>query len=176
MQQPIVLEVAIPEYKAGEKPDRLVVGPKIDRLLEEEFLGRRIVIRCIGSQDHPGKTVDELEEIVIRTGTDKYDEKRRGLGYEVGIKSGKQIDFFGTHAEIMAPEDIFTLELLDDFYYSTQGDRGYSIRINLVIIYDANKVKAVEHLYGENVDDTDGFVFREPENKRGALLGLIKVL
>jgi hypothetical protein len=176
MNQPVVLEVSVPEYKTGEKPDRLVVGPKLDGLLEKEFLGKRIVVRCIGGQDHPKKTLDKLAEIVVQTGTDKYDEKRQGLGYKIGTKSGKHVDFFGTHVEVTTHEDIFTLELLDDFYYSTQGDRGYSIRIDLVIIYDANRVKAVEHLYGEDIEDTDGFVFQESENKREALLGLIKIL
>jgi hypothetical protein len=123
--KPLILEIPLPEYKLNEKPDCLKVGPKLDDLLQRNFFGKSVVIRCISTQDHPGKTLDELTSIVVRTGTDKYGATRTGVGYQVGIDQGKQIDFFGTSAEIASHTDVFTLELLNDFYYGAQGDRGH---------------------------------------------------
>lgn len=171
-----IVEVDLPEYKANVKPDYLAVGPKLDEVLEKHFMGQDIVLRCMGSQDHPGKTLDELADIIMRTGTDKYDPAREGQGYSVGTVQGKHIDFFGTPVKVHAGTDIFTLELLDDFYNGSLGDRGYAIRIDIVIIYDANQLKKVEHLYGEDVEESDGFVFREPDHKPNAVLGVLKIL
>lgn len=171
-----VLTISLPEYKPNEKPDVLKIGPKLDNLLEKNFYGRSIVIRCISIQDHRGKTLDELADIVLQTGTDKYDATRKGIGYHIGLEQGKHIDFFGTPAEITDHTDIFTLELLNDFYHGAQGDRGYHLRIDLVMIYDSTKLTLVEHLYGDDIEESDGFVFNDPDRKADALLGIIKVL
>ncbi len=173
---PLVLTTSLPEYKADEKPDCLKIGPRLDNLLVEHFQGKSVVIRCISTQDHSGKTLDELANVVLKTGTDKYDAARKGVGYHVGADQGKHIDFFGTPTKITDDTDIFTLELLNDFYYGTQGDRGYHLRIDLVMIYDPTKLTLVEHLYGDDVEESDGFVFKDPGHKTDALLGIIKVL
>lgn len=173
---PPVLTISLPEYKTNEKPDVLKIGSKLDNLFEKNFHGKSVVIRCISTQDHPGKILDELADIVLKTGTDKYDATRKGIGYHVGSDQGKHIDFFGTPIDITDHTDIFTLELLNDFYHGAQGDRGYHLRIDLVMIYDPTKLMLVEHLYGDDVEESDGFVFKDPEHKSDALLGIIKVL
>jgi len=173
---PLILTISLPEYKPNEKPDVLKTGPKLDSLLEKNFHGKSVVVRCISAQDHPGKTLDELADIVLKTGTDKYDATRKGIGYHVGSEQGKHIDFFGTPAEIIDHIDIFTSELLNDFYYGAQSDRGYHLRIDLVMIYDPAKLTVVERLYGEDVEESDGFVFKYPDHKTDALLAIIKVL
>jgi hypothetical protein len=43
------------------------------------------------------------------------------------------------------------------------------------MIYDPAKLTLVEHLYGKDVEESDGFVFNESLNKQNALLGIIKV-
>lgn len=171
----MILEISIPEYKANVKPDYLAVGPKLDELLEQHFMGQDVVLRCIGSQDHPGKSLDELADIIVKTGTDKYDLTRKGQGYNIGVEQGKHIDFFGTPVKIRAGTEVFTRELLDDFYNGSLGDRGYAIRIDIVIIYDADKLTIVEHLYGEDIEESDGFVFRDQEHKSNAVLGVLKI-
>lgn len=85
----------IPTHKPGQAPDHEAVGQKLDDLLKKHFLGKKVVIRCIGSQDHPGLSLDKLTDIVIKTGTDKYDPNRMGVGYEEFIKKGIQVDFYG---------------------------------------------------------------------------------
>jgi len=173
---PPVFAISLPEYKPNEKPDVLKIGPKLDSLLEKNFYGKLIVIRCISTQDHPGKTPDELADIVLRTGTDKYDAARKGIGYHVGYDQGKRIDFFGTAVKVTSGTDIFMTELLNDFYYGALGDRGYHLRIDLVMIYDSAKLTLVEHLYGDDIEESDGFIFKDPSRKADALLGIIKVL
>lgn len=174
-ESPRILEIALPEYKANAKPDYLAIGPKLDGLLEQHFMGRDIVLRCVGSRDHPGKALDELADIIIKTGTDKYDPAREGQGYNVGTDQGKHIDFFGTSVKVHAGTDIFATELLDDFYHGSLGDRGYAIRIDIVIIYDASKLTKVEHLYGDDIEESDGFVFKESDHKPEAVLGILKI-
>ena len=173
---PKIIEITLPEYKTNAKPDLLTVGPRLDQLLEGHFTGKTVVLRCIGSQDHPGKSVDDLATIILETGTDKYDPKREGQGYDIGAAQGKHLDLFGTLVRVGPGTDIFTRELLSDFYNGALGDRGYAIRIDIIIVYDANKLKKVEHLYGEAIEETDGFVFCDPQHKKDALLGVVKVL
>ncbi len=172
----ILLGISIPEYRANEWPDILAIGPRLDHLLEEHFLGRDVVLRCLGARDHPGKTVDELVSIIAETGTDRYDSNRAGQGYDVGKVQGKRVDFFGTPTKVRRGTNIFTKELLADFYHGALGDRGYAIRIDIVIVYDAAKLTNVEHLYGEDIAESDGFVFHESDHKKSALLGVIKIL
>ena len=50
-------------------------------------------------------------------------------------------------------------------------------RIDIVIVYDLAKLRRVVHRYEGRTDiKRDGFVFREPDKKTDALLGIIKVL
>ncbi|HSW74894.1 MAG TPA: hypothetical protein VLG16_03420 [Candidatus Saccharimonadales bacterium] len=172
---PTVFQISVPEYKANEKPDFLKVGKKFDRWLEENFTNEDIVLRCLGVQDHPGKTLDQLADSILKTGTDKYDLNRTGQGYNVGAEQGKHIDFFGTPIKVRKGTNIFASELLSDFHDGALGDRGYAIRIDLVIVYDASKLVNVEHLYGKDIQESDGFVFRDPENKKDALLAVLKI-
>ncbi len=148
------------------------VGQKFDRWLEENSPNEDIVLCFLGIQDHPGKTLDELADIVLKTGTDKYDLNRTGQGYNAGAE---HIDFFGTPTKVRKDKNIFASELLSDLYRSTLGDRGYAIRIDIVIIYDASKLVSVEYLYGKDIEESDGFIFRDPENKKDALLGVLKI-
>ncbi len=142
----------------------------------ENFTGQSVVLRCVGLQDHPGKTLDELVEIVIKDGTDKYDENRQGVGYEImpdGTDLGNTI--YGQAVDIDKDTAIMAEEMVYDFYYSTQGDRGQTIRIDLITIYDRNQLVAIEGLY-EGTDETDGFSFKNPDDKAAAVLGIIKIL
>jgi hypothetical protein len=36
--------------------------------------------------------------------------------------------------------------------------------------------KRVERLYGENIEESDGFAYRDPEHTSEAVLGIIKIL
>ena len=51
------------------------------------------------------------------------------------------------------------------------------IRLDLVLIYDRKQVKQVLHTYPDRSErKRDGFIFREPQHRRRALLGVMKIL
>lgn len=172
--KPIVLEITIPDYKPGNAPDHVAVGKRLDGLLRKNFLGKKVVIRCIGSQDHPNLSLDELTDILVKTGTDKYDAKRIGVGYEEFIRKGINVDFYGEPIEINQSTKIMPQQIWE-MHHSAIGDRGFGVHVDLVLIYDAEQLDMVMNLYDFH-PTSDGFIFKDPANKQAALLGVIKIL
>jgi hypothetical protein len=86
---PLVLTTSLPGYKPNQKPDCLKIGSKLDSLLKKKFYGKSIIIRCIGMRDHPGKTLDELADIVLKTGTDKLMQPAKVLATTLGLTKEK---------------------------------------------------------------------------------------
>ena len=72
------------------------------------------------------------------------------------------------------------MELFKDiswgFYHGAKAIHGKPVRIDLLTIYDASQLKAVVHQY-EGRDDIkrDGFVFKNPDSKPAALLGIVHI-
>src|SRR5581483_819097 len=140
----------------------------------KHFMGRTIVARGIGSSEHPGKTSDKLIEIIQRNGTDRYDPNRTGDRYE-NIQ-GKHIDLFGFRRKVTPRMQLFK-DIAYGFYQSALAIHGKPTRIDILIIYDAAKLKAVVHQYEGRTDKKrDGFVFREAGDKVEATLGIIKIV
>jgi hypothetical protein len=52
-------------------PDHEAVGRAVDDLLKKHFMGQQVLLCGLGSTEHPGKTVDEVIEIIKRAGTDR---------------------------------------------------------------------------------------------------------
>ncbi|MBW3011579.1 hypothetical protein KY311_00170 [Candidatus Woesearchaeota archaeon] len=66
---------------------------------------------------------------------------------------------------------------IEPFYVWSKKLKGKPIRLDLVLVYDLSKLKRVVHKYHGRTDiKKDGFVFRDKENKKQALLGIIKIL
>jgi hypothetical protein len=170
---PLVFELTIPDYKPGKVPDHDVVGKKLDDLLKKHFMGKKVVIRCIGSQDHPGLSLDELTDIVIKTGTDKYDAGRMGVGYEEFVKKGVHVDFYGEPVGVSKNVTIMSQQIWE-MHHSAIGDRGFGVHVDLVLIYHAEQLDMVMNLYDFH-PTSDGFTFKDPDNKQAALLGVIKI-
>lgn len=172
--RPSVYTLATPNHTPGKAPDHETVGRKLDDLLKQHFLGKKVVIRCIGSQDHPGLSLDELTATVVRTGTDKYDPNRMGVGYEEFISKGIRVDFYGVDTEVTKDTKIMA-QAVWEMHHSAIGDRGFSVHVDLVLIYDAEQLDMVMNLYSHH-PTSDGFVFKDQSNKQTALLGVIKIL
>ncbi|HEY4509014.1 MAG TPA: hypothetical protein VJC13_01875 [Candidatus Paceibacterota bacterium] len=178
--QPKIITISIPEYTLDTQPDYSVVGAKIDKSLSENFVGSYL-LRALSIADHPQYTLDELADIILKTGTDKYDPNRKGVAHEefeayqpdiqagtIEIKDGKLI------SESFA-EDV------KRFYENTLIDRGYRLRIDLLVLYDPKQlVKA------EKVDDTKPSVaphleeylwkFKNLDKKANSVVGIVKIL
>ena len=157
------------EYSVRTKPDYAAVGGKIDRLIRKHFLGRRVAIRCLGSQEH-SCSLSEIVSIIKKLGTDRYSPKRKGEKY--GNVDNKKINFFALDFTIRKNGE-YMRQFIEPFYTYPKKP----VRIDVVIIYDLAKLKRILHRYeGRKGVKRDGFVFREPKNKPTALLGIIKVL
>jgi hypothetical protein len=167
-----VISVDLPEYQMHAAPDYKKLGKVVDQELKKHFMGQTIVARGIGSSEHPGKTIDELVEIIRRDGSDRYDPVRRGDRYE--NLQGKHIDLFGFRRKITARTQLFK-DIIYGFYHSSIGMQRQPTRIDVLIIYDAAKLKAVLHQYEGANKKRDGFVFREAGKKAEALLGIVKI-
>jgi hypothetical protein len=142
------------------------------------FQGRRLAIRCIGLVDHPDRTLESLVSTILESGTDKYDPHREGLYYtsdevshifatsclvtEEGLKS---------HEEHLEGSLMAEITLL--FYEGARADRGYSVRLDVLMLYDLDQMQPVnDHIPEECYE----FSFKHPDRKQEALLGLIKIL
>ena len=169
-----VYNAKVPEYNVKSKPDWFSIGAKIDKTIKKYFLGKKVAIRCLSSKEHNGMAIDDLIKIIKKLGTDRHNPKRKGERYE-NIEN-KKIDFFALDFRIKKDSAIIE-NFIEPFYTWPIKFGGKPIRINVILIYDLSKLKRVYHQYkGRNDIKKDGFVFKNPENKRKALLGIIKIL
>lgn len=170
---PQIINIDLPDYKVDSPPDEIAVGDVVDRVIKKHYMGRAIVVRGIASSEHPNKSIDELIDIIKETGTDKYDSTRIGDRYE--NIDGKHIDLFAVPETITASSEVFKV-LVWGFYHSAIAVHGYPVRIDVVMIYDADKMEKVLHQYeGRDEIKEDGFAFKDPANKADALMGIIKI-
>lgn len=178
-----VYTITLPEYTVDTEPDYAVIGQKLDRLLETHFADSRVAIRGISLTDHPNLAREELVATILRAGTDRYDPARQGVLYE--FYRPYAIDLFAlpcivtdhlqsSHCDgpsVMA-------DIIGDFYTGPPVDRGGPpLRLDLLMVYDQDQLEPVFVDYGGETDaDPCDFRFRFPDNKPGALLGIITIL
>jgi hypothetical protein len=168
--------IPIPVEYESEKPDFDLAATKIVQTLRRHFMGKRIGFRLLGSMEHPGKSVDELVSIIKKLGHDRYDSKRIGDRYE--NIDNKIIDIFILEFTVGKKEEEECIRYaLESFYYYPIFDRKTPIRIDIGIVYDLKQLERVTHRYKgrENEVKTDGVVFKHPDRKTDALLGIIKI-
>jgi hypothetical protein len=177
-----VYTISLPEYKSERQTDWLSVGRKLDRLIITHFEGKRLGIRCIGLVDHPDRTLEELVSVILELGTDKYDPHREGLYYsceEVShIWAGPcLVTQEGLTSQVLPLseelEGSFMAEVTLLFYEGALADRGYSVRVDVVMLYDLDQLQPVN---AHPPDECYEFAFKYPDRKQEALLGVIKIL
>ena len=184
-----IVRVRLPEYTTERPPDYLRIGKKVDRVIERNFPDGKYILRAIGLDGHPGKTLSDLTRVVQETGSDKYDPTRRAVGQE---------EFAGYDYDIQAgPVEIRGGRVVVDntdsgigsifggvarhFYEGAALDRGHSVRIDLLLFYDPSKVVRARKRYPRAKVVRRGlnrflYKFTEPRDKKSALLGLVKIL
>lgn len=167
-----VYVLSIPEYRADSKPNYTAVGSIIDNTIKDHFSGK-IALRYLSMQDHPDISLDKLIKIIDETGTDKYAPGRK-MSVAHDFYSEKGVGLFAVPAEI-SPKLNISKEALKDFYEGAIHDRGYSLRIDLVVIYDLNLLESIPIQYVNGVGK-DAYKFRKPNQKEDAVLGFIKLL
>jgi hypothetical protein len=168
-----VITIDLPQYRVDTEPDHETLGNIVDAEIKRRFMGREILVRGIGPQDHPDKTVDQLVEIIKKRGTDRYDPARKGGWYE--NVENKHIDLFAFSRRVTTEMSVFS-DVTWGFYHSAIEQSGSPCRIEILMIYDATKLETVLHRYEGRTDiKRDGFAFKNPERKSEALLGIIKI-
>jgi hypothetical protein len=169
--------VTLPEYTVEEEPDYLSAGGTLDRVIESHFAGKELVLRAVGLVDHPGLTLEELLTIIREQGTDRYDPDREGLYYGTHCPGNVRLHALecrvtdrlrSPHYEgERCPSGSVMGEVVADFYGGARIDRGYSVRLDVLMLYDLAHMETLgECLYR----------FRDPVRKQDALLGLIAIL
>jgi hypothetical protein len=176
VQQPVTpwYGVPIPKVYVDNKPNFAAIGAKIDKCFVRHFTGKNVAVRVLGSQEHKGKTANDLIRIIKTLGHDRYHPNRKGDRYE--NLENKHIDFFALDFKVKANGKYFE-QFIEPFYFWPITDRSTPVRIDIAIVYDKSKLTRVPHRYKgrENELKKDGFVFKHPETKADAILGIIKI-
>ncbi len=163
--------IKLPSYTVLSEPNHLAVGKAVDDLLRQYFLGQKVVVRGLSSQEHPSMNAGQLIEIIKRQGTDRYDMTRTGDRYE--NVDGKHIDLFAFRRIVSERMQLFRY-MSWGFYHGSIAIHGAPTRLDILIVYDALKLKAVQHRYeGREDNKRDGFVFKDPAHKSDALFAVI---
>jgi hypothetical protein len=183
-----IIEIHLPEYDIKKRPNYTKLGKMVDRIIEQSFPDGKYILRALSSDDHPYLTLDKLAEIILKTGTDKYDAKRKGVcheefsGYDYDIQAGT---FTIKNGKLVIPEDYkYKTEFGDvmwHFYEHAPLDRGYPLRIDLLLIYDPKQLMRARKFHPQARGVRRGlnnylYKFKNPTKKKDALLGIIKIL
>jgi hypothetical protein len=128
--------------------------------------------------DHPQLALDALAKIILETGTDKYDPERKGVGHEEFAPY--RADFQAGFCTVGKNSTGEGADIIKKFYENVLLDRGYRLRIDLIIIYDLRQIVRAEKM-DERKPSVDArlepylFRFKNPKYKKQALLGIIKM-
>jgi len=161
--------IACQDYRFSNNLNLNKVASNIDSVLLENFRGQNIVLRGIQSEKH-NLPKDELIQLIVETGSDRYDLDNSN---EVKV-SDKDIDLFGLACKVIAP---ITLPILEGFHkYKPKSLERPQYRVDIWMIYDASKLENVEYSHSYyDAKARDGYVFKNPQKKTEALLGLIVI-
>lgn len=174
-----IINLPLPEYTIDRQPNYQSIGSKIDKILEENFNGMDVAIRALSLIDHPQLTLDELATIIVKTGTDKYDPNRKGVDHEKF--DPYKPDFQAGFCTVGKNHVGEGADFIQKFYENTLFDRGYKLRIDLLLVYDLHQLvqaEKVEHDKPSIPEHLESYLFRfkNSKKKQEALLGVIKIL
>ena len=132
---------------------------------------------------------------IAEIGTDHYDPRRKG------VHSAMYRDFTihlhataclvtdeglrSPHYEGRAPGSMMGA-FVSDFYGGTLYDRGYAVRLDLLMLYDLDALDPVPIRWTPegpvpstepaSPTESSAFTFKQPDQKQKALLGIVKIL
>jgi hypothetical protein len=183
---PKIIRVPVPEYHVRDRPDYDVIGSKVDQAIGKVLSDGVYIIRSIGLQDHAGLTLDQLVQIVLATGTDKYDSDRTAVGqeefsgYDYDIQAGP-VEVKRGRLEPDESDDTVFGGIARHFFEGAPLDRGYPVRIDLLLLYDPAKMLRARKRDSGAKGVRKGlnkflYKFRDPADKKGALVGLVEIL
>lgn len=147
------------------------IGNIIDKTISKNFSQYDIAVRGLSLHDHPNLSLDNWIKIILKNGTDHYDPKRKmSVAHDFYTKQG--VELFAM--PIKAGEKVcFAKEMIEDFAVGAIQDRGYSLRIDLLVIYDLNKLVNIPIKYPDGIGK-DAFRFKDAK-RENTILGFIKI-
>ena len=183
-----IIEIKVPEYNIKDKIDYLKIGKKVDKKIESNFGDGKYILRAIGLDDHPNMSLNKLVLTILKLGTDKYNQNRKEIChkefsmYDHDIQAG---EFKIKNHKIIIDNSYEYPSLFGDavkkFYENVLLDRGYRVRIDVLIIYNAKKLKRAKKI-NPNAEsarpELEGclYKFKNPKDKKDALVGIVKIL
>lgn len=183
-----VISVSVPEYTVDKKPDYLNIGRKVDEVIEQHFSDGKYIYRAIGKDDHPKLSLDELVSVILKLGMDKYDLERKSVCheqfyvYDYDLQCGS-FEIKNSKIVIVPTDEYPTLfgDTIHDFYENAPQDRGHPVRIDLLVLYNPDKLEPAKLKNPESAGVRPGlekylYKFKDRNNKRDALLGIVKIL
>jgi hypothetical protein len=190
-----IVTVSLPTYTVTEPPDIEAIGPVVDEAVRKNFgqaEERIVAMRGVSLIDHPGHTHDSLAEVIIATGTDRYDPDRIGptdegyAGYGVELHVGYCAVSATSLRDLDTPSPTFLGTIspsvfakgASDFYVGPPVDRGgVPLRIDLIMVYDPAHLEGIRiPFHGDEKPPYSASRFKYPDRRQDALLSLIKIL
>lgn len=182
-----IIEVHVPEYNLATKPDYLKIGKKVDAEIEKNMHDGKYICRAVGKDDHPNLSLSEFVEIILKLGTDRYDPDRKEVChdefcmYDHDFQAGS---FTIQNGKIVFASDDYPSmfgDTVKKFYENVLLDRGYRVRIDLLLLYNADKLIRAKKIdsKAESVRshlENCLYKFKDPKHKQNALVGIVKIL
>jgi hypothetical protein len=154
-----VVDLADVEESASPE-EHAAVGPELDRSCAAIVRAtapslRKIGIRGLSLIDHPGWSAVDLAEVIIRTGTDRYEPERllsftagyNALGVDLHVEPAA-VEDTGLRA-LRHPESVCG-RMLYDFQVGPPVDRGgQPLRIDVITVYDIDRLVSVPVPYDD---------------------------
>jgi hypothetical protein len=196
-----VLSIAIPEYTIDEPLEYTSIGRQVDALLEEQLGDGAYLIRAISLGEHPGKSLDELADLILALGTDKYDPNRKEAeknfaGYDhefhvstIEIAAGQLFDGDdGTSGDVQLAERVgLSAEECIGYFGGVSFRfreflplaRGVSLRVDILAIYDPDQMQPADWV-DRSIPEVGHFAkylykFKDSSCKQDALVALVKI-
>ncbi|MBD3329237.1 hypothetical protein GF357_01970 [Candidatus Dojkabacteria bacterium] len=182
-----LVEISAPSYTIDQKPNYMKIGTYVDDQIVKLFKDGKYLLRAIGSQDHPKYDLDELADLILKTGTDKYDKNRTDVchndfaGYDYDIQAGTCEIKDGKFVidDSMTVKSEFG-DIIYHFFEHSLRDRGFRVRIDILMFYLPQKLKRAEKISVNTKGCKDGlerylYKFIEQDKKQEALYGLVKI-
>ena len=174
-----VVPLSLPEYGIETVPDHEAIGAKIDAALNQHFAGKHVALRAVSHAEHKELTLDQFVDAILKAGTDRYDPARKPADddpfapYKPDLHAGLCTigkDHWGEGADFVKK-----------FYENILLDRGYRLRIDLMLVYDASQLERATKVEAGQPSvrpelEVCLFRFRNPADKPAALLGVLKLL
>lgn len=164
----VLKHISCPDYQFNNL-DLVKVSQCIDGALIDLFANQKVVLRGIQSEKHD-LPKNQLVQQIVSTGTDRYGTESKN---EIKV-SDRPIDLFGFACVAKNP---MTLSVLEGFHkWKPKSLERPQLKADIWMVYDADQLENVEYNHGYyGVKARDGYLFKNPNNKPGALLGVLVI-